>query len=83
MSRVDAGSARVVCEDFDTDTMMREVTFEFDPPLGGVERTHTFRMATMDNDGLPMATQDRMLREDRERLARMLGYELDGDGVIA
>lgn len=83
MSRADAGRARVVCEDFDTDKMMRAVTFEFDPPLDGVERTHTFYMATMDDGGLPMATRDRMLREDRERLARMLGYELDGDGVIA
>ena len=71
------GTARVIGEGFDTDRMMRSTVFEFDPPVDG-RSTVTHYTITMGDDGFPMPTEDWMVREDRERFARRLGYELVG-----
>lgn len=71
------GYARVVCDGFDTDRMMRFTVFEFDPPIRG-ESIITHFSATISDDGLPMPADDWMVREDRERFVSRLGYVLVG-----
>ena len=69
------GKARIIGEWFDTDRMLRCTEYELDPPCHGCS-TITQRMLTLGDDGLPMPTQDWMIREDRERFCKTIGYEL-------
>lgn len=69
------GTARIVDEGLDTDTMMRYAVYEFDPPLDG-KRVSERRYVAMTDDMLPLPQTDDMLRGAMRRDLRLLGYEL-------
>ena len=69
------GTARIVDEGLDTDTMLRYAVYEFDPPLDG-KRSRERRYMAMTDDMLPLPQTNDMLRDAMRRDLRLLGYEL-------
>ena len=70
-----AGTAHVISEGFDTDTMTRHVVFAFDPPWYG-QSVKRVVFSGITSDGLPTPMSDDMIQGFYKRYTHRIGYKL-------